>query len=333
MPFLAAAFSFAAPVASASALAAFVSFLGQPPIVSACYALGLSILLLGLIVAFRRDMPRARGLDKFLCLGPVFFAAPLAVFAGEHFTIARDMAGMVPPWIPWHLFWVFFVGLCLVAAALSLAAGRVAGLAAALLGVMFSGFVALMDVPYGVVAHPHDRFAWILMLRELTFGLCAFAFASTLAGARWRTAGETLATAARIGVGAVLIFYGVEQFVHPQFVPVIPLELPLPAYLPVHALITCGVGAAEVVAGAAMIANRYARLAATWLGIVICAVVLLVYGPILASKFSDVGTNLNYFADTLFFGGGILLLAGSIPPEQRARAAATVPAAARFEPS
>jgi uncharacterized membrane protein len=307
--FFAAAFSFFA----AGAL------FGLAPIVFWTYFLGSVVLVTGLIVAFRRDIPRARGLDKVICLGPVFYATPLAVFAGEHFTVTRGMAGMVPHYLPWHIFWVLFVGVALVCAALSLAVGRLAGLAAALLGLMFFIFVALMDVE-SVAAHLHNRFAWTLMLRELSFGVCALAFASTLANGRWRPAGERFATVARYVMGVVVIFYGVEHFLHPQFVPVIPLELPLPTWMPLHPVISYGVGAVMVVAGLAMLANWHARTATAILGLVICVVVLVVYGPILAVKFSDIDVGMNYFADTLFFGGAILILAGSMPPEHGERA-------------
>ncbi len=295
-----------------------VAFFGLPPIVLATYAAGSAILLIGLIVAYRRDIPRARGLDKIICLGPVFFAAPLAVFGAEHLTITRAMTGMVPRWIPWHLFWVVFVGVALLAAALGLAAGRLAGLASALLGIMFFLFVLLMDLQ-GLIHHSGNRFIQALTLRELSFSACAFAFASTLAGDRWRATGGRIATAARYVVGVAVIFYGVEHFLHPQFVPVIPLELRMPAWIPLHLLWGYGVGGALVIAGAAMLVNWHARVATTLLGIVACVAVTFVYLPILAVHPSDIDVGMNYFADTLFFAGALLMLAGSIPPEDRKR--------------
>jgi uncharacterized membrane protein len=310
--------------------AALVTFFGLQPIVFWTYFAGTAILLVGLIVVFRRDVPRARGLDTIVCLGPVLFAAPLAVFGAEHLTITRAMTGMVPHWIPWHLFWVLFVGVALLAAALSLAVGRVAGLASAMLGVMFLGFVTLMDVEV-LVRRPGDRFIEALTLRELTFSLCSFALAASLANDRWRPAGERIATVARVVVGFVVIFYGVEHFLHPQFVPVIPLELPLPAWIPFHPLIGFGVGAAEVMAGLAMVANWHARRATTLLGIVACVVVLLVYLPILVAHPADIDVGMNYFADTLFFAGALLLLAGSIAPDPRERPAVAEPLKAKVQ--
>lgn len=311
-------------------MAALVTFFGLQPIVFWTYFAGTTILLIGLIVVFRRDIPRARGLDKIVCLGPVLFAAPLAVFGAEHLTITRAMTVMVPHWIPWHLFWVLFVGVGLIAAALSLAVGRVAGLASAMLGVMFLGFVTLMDVEV-LARRPGDRFIDALTLRELTFSMCSFALAASLANHRWRPVGERVATVARVVVGAVVIFYGVEHFLHPQFVPVIPLEMPLPSWLPFHLLWGYGVGTAEVAAGLAMLANWHARRATTLVGIVACVVVLLVYLPILVRNAADIDVGMNYFADTLFFAGALLLLAGSIPPDSRERAAVAEPVKAKLQ--
>jgi uncharacterized membrane protein len=303
MPFLVAAVPFS--------FATLVAIFAIPPIVFWTYCAGSVILLIGLIRAFRIDIPRASGLDKIVCLGPAFYAAPLAVFGAEHLTASRGIAAMVPNWMPWHLFWALFVGVALIAAALSIAVRRVAGLASALLGIMFFCFVVMLDVP-SLAATPGDRFAQALTLRELSFSGGAFALASTLANDRWRLTAQCIATAARYVVGVTVIFYGVQYFLHPQFVPVIPLEMQMPSWLPFHPLWAYGVGAAEVAAGLAMLANWRARVATTLLGLVVCVVVVLVYLPILTVKPASV-EGMNYIADTLFFGGALLLLAGSIP--------------------
>src|SRR5580765_865456 len=79
------------------------------------------VLAIGLVAILRRgDWQKARGLEKLILLGPVFYAAPLAAFGTEHFTLAKAVASLVPRWIPWHQFWAYFVGACFIAAALSL---------------------------------------------------------------------------------------------------------------------------------------------------------------------------------------------------------------------
>jgi len=82
---------------------------------------GLTFLIAGL-VTIRKKFLSARGLDRLIVLGPVFVAAPLATFGAEHFVDARAIMQFVPAWMPAHLFWTYFVGCGLFAAAISLVA-------------------------------------------------------------------------------------------------------------------------------------------------------------------------------------------------------------------
>src|SRR6201999_3787827 len=75
----------------------------------------------GLATIFLRgDWERARGVDKILLFGPVFYAAPLGGFGAEHFTQAAGVASIVPKFIPFHMFWTLFLGVCFIAASFSL---------------------------------------------------------------------------------------------------------------------------------------------------------------------------------------------------------------------
>src|SRR5215468_469809 len=75
------------------------------------------VFAIGLVMIFvRGDWQKARGLDKLILFGPLFYAAPLAAFGTEHFTLTAAVASLVPKWIPWHLFWAYFVGACFIAA-------------------------------------------------------------------------------------------------------------------------------------------------------------------------------------------------------------------------
>ena len=79
--------------------------------------------LLFLIAAWavKGDIVQARGLDKFVVLSNLCFALPLAVFGAEHLSAAKFIQMGVPSFVPWHLFWAYFVGFALIAAALSIA--------------------------------------------------------------------------------------------------------------------------------------------------------------------------------------------------------------------
>ncbi|MGH9410268.1 MAG: DoxX family membrane protein, partial [Vicinamibacterales bacterium] len=127
------------------------------------------VLAIGLAaIALRGDWHASRGVDKLILFGPLFYAAPLAAFGVEHFTLTSTIASMVPAWIPWHQFWAYFVGACFIAAGLSLVTGIQTRLAAALLAATFFMFVVLMDAP-AWLHHLHDRFALALAMRELSF--------------------------------------------------------------------------------------------------------------------------------------------------------------------
>ncbi len=95
---------------------------------------GTMALLAGLVTA-RRSRSAARGMEKPIVLSPVFVAAPLATFGAERMVLAQFVSQTVPAWMPARLFWGYFVGMALFAAALSLLWNCVR-LSATLLGVM-----------------------------------------------------------------------------------------------------------------------------------------------------------------------------------------------------
>src|ERR1700690_2796823 len=98
-------------------LAAFLEFQRTP--FSMCTA-GILFFLIALWAA-KTDVARARGLDKIVALSNLCFAIPLAVFGALHLSGARSIMLGVPSYMPWSLFWAYFVGFALVAASLSIA--------------------------------------------------------------------------------------------------------------------------------------------------------------------------------------------------------------------
>jgi len=70
--------------------------------------------------ATKANLAQARGFDKVVALSHLCFAIPLAVFGAEHFSAARGIMTIVPKFMPWPLFWTYFVGVALLAASLSL---------------------------------------------------------------------------------------------------------------------------------------------------------------------------------------------------------------------
>src|SRR5579863_9250353 len=136
----------------------------------------LLVFLLAAFVAVGREFWMARGLDKADSLGRVSLAVPIAVFGAEHLTSPQAIMQIVPAWMPGRLFWTYFVGVALIAAALSFIFRVAIRLSATLLGIMFFCFVAMIDLPNAIAA-PHSRIAWTLVARESAFGAGAIILA------------------------------------------------------------------------------------------------------------------------------------------------------------
>src|SRR6266850_1418954 len=273
----------------------------------------LALLLIGLLAA-KNDVAQARGLDKIVALTNLCFAVPLAAFGAEHLSGAKFLMNLVPPYMPWRLFWAYFVGFALIAASLSIATKIQVRWSGLLFGIMMFLFVAMVHIPR-VFASPGGRIPWTIVIREMSF-----------AGGGWILAGNAmpgqgkskLVTVGRVLIAIAAIFFGVEHFLHPAGCPGVPLEKLMPAWIPGRLVIGYLTGTILLVAGASILLAKKTRMAATYLGTWIVLLVLFIYGPILIAQMSDPSTaakveGIHYFADTLLFAGAILALASATP--------------------
>jgi uncharacterized membrane protein len=276
------------------------------------------LLFLVALWAAKADIARASGLDKVAAFSNLCFAIPLSVFGALHLAGVELVLPLVPSYMPWRLFWAYFVGMALLAASLSIATKIQVQWSGLLFGMMMFLFVVMMDIR-GALAHPGNRFGWTLVIRELSFAAGGWLFA----GNAWREqgrgqSGSKLITLGRVVIAVAALFYGVEHFLHPAGALGVPLEKLTPAWIPGRLLIGYLTGAILVVAGASILLARKTRMAATYLGAWIVLLVLFIYGPMLMVALSDPNTGvkiegINYFADTLLFAGAILALASATP--------------------
>lgn len=279
------------------------------------YLVGGAVLAIWLVVTvFRDDWSKARGVDKLILLGPVFYAAPLAAFGTEHFTRTEAIASIVPAWIPWHTFWAYFIGACFIAAGVSLATRIQTRLSASLLALTFFLFAVLMDAP-AWAQDPGDRIALTLALRELSFSGGALALAASLTEPPRKPGRDILATMARYFVAIPVLVFSFEQFMHGDYVPGVPLNLVTPEYVYGHAIWTYLAAPVYALAGTLLLVGKKVRAAATWLGLTVLFLELFVYLPIAVVQRASLDNGLNYLADTLMFCGAVLLLAGAMPRE------------------
>jgi uncharacterized membrane protein len=279
-----------------------------------CFA-GLIYLLAGVFV-LRKEISAARGWDKLIALGCVFIAVPLAVFATEHYRGPRFIQNMVPPWMPAHLFWAYLVGFALLAAATSLTLRKCVRLSSTLLGLMFLLFVCMIHLP-NALAHPNDRFAWAVALRDLSFAGGAWALAGLHGRDSSPQQSRRMILFGRIVVAIAAIFFAAEHFLHPGSAPGVPLEMMTPSWAPFASAWGYLAGAILLAAGAGLALNKRSRTAAASIGLLMTALTLCPYLFVLilahGGSPSEINEALNYVADTLLFAGAALVLASALP--------------------
>jgi len=224
---------------------------------------------------------------------------------------------IVPPYMPWRMFWVYSVGCALIAASLSIATRIGVRWSGLLFGIMMFLFVAMIHLP-GALRQPHDRIIWTIVFREMSFGGAGWILAGNAIDG-WRGKGRsTLITVGRVFVMMAVIMFGIEHFLHATGLPGVPLEKQMPTWIPGRMLIDYVTGSALLVAGGSFLLNWKTRTVSTYLGGWILLLVLVIYGPVLIGALSEPGVavrveGINYFADTLLFAGAILALAKATP--------------------
>jgi len=277
---------------------------------------GVTALVIG-AVCIRKEFSRALGIDKLTLLAPMFLAIPMAVFGADHFVFAKSIVRLVPSWIPGHLFWVLFVGVCLLAGSLGMVLRRHGILAAALFGIMLWLFVLLMHIP-AVVRFPRERLAWAIALRDLTFGAGALSLAAAQVPARWKRYARVFFILVSVEMSIAAIFYAAEHFVHPELLPGLPLEDSTPLWIPGRVPLAYLTGVVLLITGVGLNWNKGRKVAATGIGVMLLLLVIVLYTPIVIVQPRAIETGLNYLADTLMYSGAVLCLAGSYGEKQTA---------------
>jgi len=277
-------------------------------------ALGLGFLTAG-IWTYRRDLLTESSDARLsvVALGPVFVAASLATFAGEHFTAARSLAQFVPKWMPARLFITYFVGVAHVAAALSFVARRCIRWSAFFLALMFALFVLLLWLPSAVKLLVM-RITWIVTVRETTFSMGALALFAAAVKDRFPALSKRLAVIARLWTGMVLIFFGIQNILYPQYSPGVPDTQPTASWVPLPHGIAYLTGILLVVFGIAMFVRRYAGSGGTFAGLLMVLLTLFLYVPqfFLASNVGERVTAINFVFDTLLFAGTLFVITKAI---------------------
>lgn len=79
--------------------------------------------------------------------GRIAFGVSLPVFGVLHLVYPESVAGLVPPWYPWPMFWAYFTGLAQILGGAAIAIGILPRLAATLAGVMYGTWALTLHIP------------------------------------------------------------------------------------------------------------------------------------------------------------------------------------------
>lgn len=310
--------------------------LGIPAVTFWPYFAGGVTLVIGVACFPRQEVRSARGLDKLIWFGPLLLAIAIAIFGADHFVTAKFVAMIVPRWMPWRLFWAYFVGVALLAAALSLATKVYWRLAAAMFGIMLLLFVVLLHIP-NLIRSPHSANVHNLLLRDpaigsgsLAFGICCGLLTGARSGRSAASSGWRMPVIAitRFLLAVPIGIFGFQHLWNPALAPGIPSEAPfilarLHALVPVHAALSYLTGAVFICCAVALTIKRYARAAAKALAVTMLLIAAIVYVPLTIVNAADVASGLNYLAISFALAGSALMLAEALTtrPEEAIEAA------------
>jgi len=80
-------------------------------------------------------------------IGRFLYAVPLIIFGINHFIYTQSKIGSVPDYMPLQIFWVYFTGIALIAAGVSIITNIHAYVAGLLLALMLILFVIMIHLP------------------------------------------------------------------------------------------------------------------------------------------------------------------------------------------
>jgi hypothetical protein len=110
---------------------------------------------------------------NLVSIGAVLYSIPIVSFGILHFMYGKDVASMVPSWIPYHLFWIYFAGAALIGSGVAIILKIRTRLIAALLGSMIFIWFIILHMPGVIDSSSAD------MSGEVTSAFIALAYSGT----------------------------------------------------------------------------------------------------------------------------------------------------------
>lgn len=227
----------------------------------------------------------------------------LIVFAVQHFLYSSFVAGLIAPWMPFRLFWAWFVGVAFCAAALSFLSGKSVRLASFLLGLMFAIFVLIEHAPR-IAAHLHGANEWTSGFIALAMAGCGWMLARLSSPGKFSPFSDFLRSGRFLFSLAVLAF-GVQHLIFARSGGGIG-----PPWYPHGSFSAILVGLVLLAAGIAGLSGVQVRLGGLLLFAVLLLLFVLVQVPRMLPNLHDPRPWTTAF-EILALCGAALLLAAS----------------------
>jgi uncharacterized membrane protein len=129
---------------------------------------GGAYILLSKLSGYTEEKPRQPNTVSRRFVGFLLFALSLVIFGIQHFMYAGYIATLIPAWIPFPVFWAYFVGLAFLAGAISILTKIKTQLACLLLGFMFLFWVIFLHT-FRVAANVQKETEWTSLFVALGF--------------------------------------------------------------------------------------------------------------------------------------------------------------------
>jgi len=124
-----------------------------------------------------RIKPKETVRHTLLLISLIFVAAFFIVAGYAHFKYADFVKDLIPEFIPFHLFWTYFCGVCLLAGGIGILIPKTRWLASLLSGIMVMGWFLLLHIPR-FLANPQDPSDRLGVLESFAFAGVFFLFAA-----------------------------------------------------------------------------------------------------------------------------------------------------------
>ena len=219
-------------------------------------------------------------MSALLRLGSCFFAVSMIFFGVQYVRYHALLGGLppVPPWTPGGSAVAYATGVLLIFGGVCIAIRRKARAGAALIAGVFLFCVLFLYWPrlHEVLYDGVDRTRF---LEPLALGGAALALISLLSGDSGNPSGirrppEWLSRTGRWLFALPLIIFGWQHFEYARFIATL-----IPKWIPAHMFWVYFTAMAFIVAALAILAEKFGRLAATWLGIMFLLWTVLLHAP------------------------------------------------------